>query len=94
MRFGVYLSNGNDGWTISEAIEPFLPTYRHLAAIANMDSNEGASREGVRISLNLPLEEGNSVFTAIPVAHGSPATIATKIDEMTERTGSDGFMFS
>ena len=66
----------------------------NMIASANMDSNEGGSSEGVRVSLDQPLEEGNSAFTAISVVHGSPATVAMKLDEMAERTGADGFMFS
>ena len=30
----------------------------------------------------------------IPVIHGSPTTVAIKLDEIAEKTGADGFMFS
>ncbi|SVC42022.1 uncharacterized protein METZ01_LOCUS294876, partial [marine metagenome] len=66
----------------------------NMISSAQLDSNKGGSSEGVKISLGRPLEEGNSAFTAIPVIHGSPATVAMKLDEMAEKTGADGFMFS
>ena len=66
----------------------------NMIASAEMDTNPGGSSEGVQISLDKPLEEGNSAFTAIPVIHGSPITVAMKLDEMAEKTGADGFMFS
>ena len=65
-----------------------------MIASANMDSNEGGGNEGVRILLNLPLEEVNSAFAAIPMVHGSPTTVATKFDEKAERTAEEGFKFS
>ena len=43
MKFGVFLPNGSDGWIISEAIEPFLPTYQHLEAIAVESEKQGLS---------------------------------------------------
>ena len=66
----------------------------NMISSAQLDSNKGGSSEGVQISLDRPLEEGNSAFTAIPVIHGSPATVAMKLDAMAEKTGVDGFMFS
>ena len=66
----------------------------NMISSAQLDSNKGGSSEGVKISLDRPLEEGNSAFTAIPVIHGSPATVAMKLDAMAEKTGANGFMFS
>jgi pyrimidine oxygenase len=66
----------------------------NMISSAELDTNKGGSSEGVQKSLDRPLEEGNSAFTAIPVIHGSPTTIAMKLDEMAEKTGADGFMFS
>jgi len=66
----------------------------NMIASAEMDTNKGGSSEGVRISLEKSLEEGNSAFTAIPVIHGSATTVAMKLDEMAETTGADGFMFT
>ena len=66
----------------------------NMISSAQLDSNKGGSSEGVQISLDRPLEEGNSAFTAIPVFYGSPATVAMKLDTMAEKTGADGFMFS
>ena len=59
----------------------------NMIASAEMDTNLVGSSEGVQISLDKPLEEGNSAFTAIPVIHGSPITVAMKLDEMAEKTG-------
>ena len=66
----------------------------NMLSSAEMDTNKGGSSEGVRISLSKSLEEGNSAFTAIPVVHGSPTTVAMKLDDMVKKTGVDGFMFS
>ena len=66
----------------------------NMIASAQMDTNTGGSSEGMRISLEKSLEEGNSAFTAIPVVHGSPATVAQKLDDMAGKTGADGFMFT
>ena len=66
----------------------------NMISSAQLDTNKGGSSEGVQLSLDRPLEEGNSAFTAIPVVHGSPSTVAMKLDEMAEKTGADGFMFS
>ena len=46
-------------------------------------------REGV----NNPAEDGNTIFMGFPVIYGSNDTIAQKIDEITESSGAEGFMF-
>ena len=33
MKFGVFLPNGSNGWVISEAVLPYVPTYEHMKAI-------------------------------------------------------------
>ena len=43
MKFGVFLSNGSDGYVLSEAIEPYLPTFEHQKAIAFEAEKQGLS---------------------------------------------------
>mgnify|MGYP006174372731 FL=1 len=66
----------------------------NMISSAQLDTNTGGTSEGVIISLDRSLEEGNSAFITTPVIHGSPLTVAMKLDEIAEKTGADGFMFS
>ena len=66
----------------------------NMISSAKLDTNTGGTSEGVLISLDRPLEEGNSAFLTIPVIHGSPLSVSRKLDEIAEKTGADGFMFS
>ena len=66
----------------------------NMISSALLDTNLGGTSEKTTLSLKKPLEEGNSAFNIIPVIHGSPKTVAMKLDEITEKTGADGFMFS
>ena len=66
----------------------------NIISSASLDTNTGGTSEKHTLSLDKPLEEGNSAFHMIPVIHGSPTSVATKLDEIAERTGADGFMFS
>ena len=59
-----------------------------------MDTNKGGTSEAHLSSLDRSLEEGNAAFNIIPVICGTPKTIAMKLEEVAERTGADGFMFS
>tara|TARA_Y100001970_G_scaffold124859_1_gene154569 strand:+ start:16483 stop:17529 length:1047 start_codon:yes stop_codon:yes gene_type:complete len=61
---------------------------------ASLDTNPGGTSEAMRSSLDKSLEDGNAAFNIIPVIHGSPKTVAMKIQELSEKTGADGFMFS
>ena len=61
---------------------------------ASMDTNKGGTSEAHLSSLDRSLEEGNAAFNIIPVICGTPKTIAMKLEEVAERTGADGFMFS
>ena len=65
-----------------------------MISSARLDTNLGGTSEKTILSLEKTLEEGNSAFNIIPVVHGSPKTVAMKLDEITEKTGADGFMFS
>ena len=66
----------------------------NMMSSAQLDTNKGGTSEKHALSLDRSLEEGNSAFNIIPVAHGSAQTVAMKLDEIAERTGADGFMFS
>jgi len=66
----------------------------NMMSSAQLDTNRGGTSEKTVLSLGKSLEEGNSAFNIIPVAHGSAKTVAMKLDEIAERTGVDGFMFS
>jgi len=66
----------------------------NIISSAKLDTNTGGTSEKHTLSLDNTLEEGNSAFHMIPVIHGSPTTVAIKLDEIAEKTGADGFMFS
>jgi len=44
--------------------------------------------------LQRSFEDGNLAFMGMPVIHGSPATVASKIDDIAAQTGVDGILFS
>ena len=66
----------------------------NIISSAKLDTNTGGTSEKHTLALEKTLEEGNSAFHMIPVIHGSPTTVAIKLDEIAEKTGADGFMFS
>ena len=66
----------------------------NMISSAQLDTNKGGSSEKHSLSLGKTMEEGNPAFSIIPVVHGSALTVAAKLDEIAERTGADGFMFS
>ena len=41
MKFGVFLPNGSNGYIISKAVEPYLPTYHHNLAITQEAEQQG-----------------------------------------------------
>ena len=43
MKFGVFLPNGSNGYVLSEAIEPYVPTYDHLKSITLEAERQGLS---------------------------------------------------
>ena len=43
MKFGVFLPNGSNGYVLSEAIEPYLPTFEHQKAIVIEAEKQGLS---------------------------------------------------
>lgn len=61
---------------------------------AALDSNTEGTSAALQAGLSRTLEEGNLAFGAHPVIHGSPRTVASKIDRIAAETGADGFMFS
>ena len=42
MKFGIFLPNGSNGYIISNAIKPYLPTYEH-----NRDITVEAEKQGM-----------------------------------------------
>ena len=43
MKFGVFLPNGSNGYVLSEAIKPYVPTYEHLKSITLEAERQGLS---------------------------------------------------
>ncbi|MBZ0333016.1 LLM class flavin-dependent oxidoreductase [Marinobacter sp. AL4B] len=66
----------------------------NILASASMDTSAGGTSERMRQGLGKDFEEGNLAFMGMPVIHGSPKTIARKIDEISETAGLDGILFS
>jgi pyrimidine oxygenase len=65
-----------------------------IAASASLDSSAEGTSAHLRNGLSLPMEEGNIAFMGMPVIHGSPATIAAKIDDIAAATGLEGMLFA
>ena len=70
-----------------DAIETMLTS-------SSLDTNKGGGSEAMQAALGQPLEDGNMAFTSAPVIYGTPKTVAEKLDNIIDRTGTDGFMFS
>ncbi|WP_439533370.1 LLM class flavin-dependent oxidoreductase [Polymorphobacter sp.] len=66
----------------------------NILASAAMDTNTGGTADRMKSGLSLTLEQGNVAFMGIPLIHGSPETVATKIDEIAAETGVEGLLFS
>lgn len=66
----------------------------NILASAATDTNVGGTSDRMREALDLPLEDGNIAFMGFPVVHGSPATVAAKLDDIAAATGIDGMLFS
>jgi pyrimidine oxygenase len=66
----------------------------NILASAAMDTNVGGTADRMKEALSLPLEDGNIAFMSFPVIHGSPATVAAKLDAIAEETGVEGMLFS
>lgn len=61
---------------------------------ASMDANPDGTSKHFRDGMTAPVEEGNLVFMGFPVIHGSWETIAHKINDLGERTGVSGMLFT
>ncbi len=61
---------------------------------AALDGNVGGTADRLKAALSLPLEDGNIAFMSFPVIHGSPTTVAAKLDDIAAETGIDGMLFS
>ena len=66
----------------------------NILASAAMDTNQGGTSDRMKTGLSRSFEDGNLAFMGMPVIHGSPATVAAKIDEIAAETGCDGILFS
>ncbi len=66
----------------------------NMIASANLDTNVEGTADHLKAALEQSIEEGNMAFMSIPVLLGSPATIARKIDAISDDTGIDGMLFS
>lgn len=66
----------------------------NILGSAALDTNTGGTSDRMKAGLSMSMEEGNLAFMGIPVLHGSPRTIAMRIDEIAEQTGVDGLLFS
>ncbi|WP_228757810.1 hypothetical protein [Pseudomonas aeruginosa] len=66
----------------------------NILASATLDSNPGGTANRMLSGLQRSFEHGNLAFMGTPVIHGSPATVASKIDEIAAETGVDGILFS
>ena len=47
MKFGVFLPNGSNGYIISNAVTPYLPTYQH-----NLEVTVEAEKQGLDFIIN------------------------------------------
>lgn len=61
---------------------------------AALDSNPGGTADRMLTGLQRNFEDGNLAFMGMPVIHGSPETVAAKIDDIAAETGVDGILFS
>ncbi|QTH20167.1 LLM class flavin-dependent oxidoreductase [Rhizorhabdus wittichii] len=66
----------------------------NILASAGLDPSAGGTSERMKTGLSRDLETGNLAFMGFPVLHGSPETVARKIDEIAATTGIDGMLFS
>lgn len=66
----------------------------NILASAAMDTNVGGTSDRMKEALSLPLEDGNIAFMSFPIIHGSPETVAAKLDDIAAETGVDGMLFS
>lgn len=66
----------------------------NILASAAMDTNSGGTSDRMKSGLSRGLEEGNLAFMGMPVIHGSPETVASKIDDIAAATGVEGILFS
>jgi pyrimidine oxygenase len=66
----------------------------NILASAALDTNVGGTADRMKAGLSLPLDTGNIAFMGFPVIHGSPETVAAKLDDIAAETGVDGMLFS
>ena len=61
---------------------------------ASMDTNAGGTSDRMKAGLAASLEEGNLAFMGFPVLHGTPETVASKINDIVAETQVEGMMFN
>ena len=66
----------------------------NILTSAAMDINVGGTADRMKAGLSLPLDEGNIAFIGFPVIHGSPETVAAKLNAIAAQTGVDDMLFS
>lgn len=66
----------------------------NILASASMDTNPGGTSDRMKSGLQRSFEDGNLAFMSIPVIHGSPQTVANKINEIAAETKVEGILFS
>jgi len=66
----------------------------NILASASLDTNVGGTSDQLKAALDQSVEDGNMAFMGIPVIFGSPRTVTRRIEEIAERTGVDGLLFS
>ncbi|MDR7103091.1 LLM class flavin-dependent oxidoreductase [Croceicoccus sp. BE223] len=66
----------------------------NILGSASLDTNEGGSSAHLQAALSLPVEQGNMAFMSFPLLHGTPETVASKINDIVAETGVPGIMLS
>ena len=66
----------------------------NIMASAALDTNTGGTSDRMKAGLSVSLEDGNLAFMGFPVIHGSPETVARKIEDIAAETDIDGMLFS
>ena len=65
----------------------------NFLASASLDTNVAGTSAHLQAGLSRPMEDGNVAFMGMPVIHGSPETVAAKIDDIVAETGVEGMLF-
>lgn len=66
----------------------------NILASADLDTNQGGTSDQLKAALSQSVEDGNMAFMGIPVIYGSAETVARRINDIADKTGIDGMLFS